>query len=200
MHDRKIRLLLLFCVALMLYSCVSTNISKYYTEHSMTLDSIDQAYRSIYRQRPFSLLFTDKSFKHISLEINTDTIKYIYEFGLTEKRLRDSIEKYELSVTKVESLLNAMKSIKCLWVGNLDYYVDGKRNSLVCISIRSKSFRFPLLDKRYYILTYYSQPQYYDSEGRLLDHRRRRQLRRINKEIFRRINDKVCYTVSNVFR
>jgi hypothetical protein len=197
---RKILPPLFFCISLMLDSCVSTNISKYYAEHRLTLDSIEQNYRSIYMLRPFSLLFTDKSFKHISLEINTDTIKYIYEFALTENRLKDSNEKYNLSPLRMEGLINSMKSIGCQWVGNLDYYEDQKKHSLVYISIRSKTSRFPLVDKRYYILTYYSQPQYYDSEGRLLDHRRRRRLRKINKEIFRRINDKVCYTVSNVFR
>jgi hypothetical protein len=200
MHIRKIQALFFFCTSLLLYSCVSSNMSKYYAEHRLTLDSIDQTYRSIYSQHPFSLLFTDESFKYISLEINTDTIKYIYEFDPKEKMLLDTIEKYNLPLAPINGLINAMKSIKCLWVGNLDYYVDGKKNSLVYISIRSTNFRFPFVDKKYYILTYYSQPQYYDSEGRLLDHRRRRRLRRINKEIFRRINEKVCYTVSNVFR
>ena len=191
---------LIFFISLLAESCVSTNISKYYREHSQALDSINQTYRSIYNLRPFSILFTDKSFKHLSLEINTDSIKYIYEFGISEKRLWDTSRRYNLPPDQLESLINGMKSIKCQWAGNLDFYEDGKKNSLVYLSIRSQTFRFPLVDKRYYVLTYYSQPQYYDEEGRLLAHRKRRQLRRLNKEIFRRINDRVCYTVSDVFR
>jgi len=185
---------------LLLASCASTNIKKYYADNKLALDNISQTYREQNAKGSFSILFTDKSFKHVSIEIATDTIKYIYEFELNEKRLGDTLIKYHLPVNETEGLITAMKAIKCSWISNLDYYEDEKKGSLVFMSIRSKSFNIPLVDKKYYILTYYAQPQYYDSEGRLLDRKKRRRLRRINKDIFYRINDKVCYTVSNLFR
>jgi hypothetical protein len=196
----KIKYILLLNAALALVSCATTNIKKYYSENKTALDSISQTYRQQYEKGSFSILFTDKSFEHVSVEITTDTIKYIYEFEMNEKRMGDTLTKYHLPVNELESLIAAMKSVKCSWISNLDYYEDENKNSLVYMSVRSKSWSFPLIDKKYYILTYYSQPQYYDNEGRLLDRRQRRRLRRINKDIFYRINDKVCYTISNLFR
>jgi hypothetical protein len=68
------------------------------------------------------------------------------------------------------------------------------------MSIKPVALKAPFSYSKYYILTYFSQPQYFDNEGRLLDKRKRRRLRKINGEIFRRINDKVCYTISGKFR
>ncbi len=187
-------------IMLLPWSCTTTNISNYYSQNRKVLDNIEQIYKEQYRRNHFSILFTDRSFKNVSIEILTDSIRYIYEFGATEDRMKDTLLKYHLPVQEIKELIIAMQSVHCTWIDNLDYYTDGKKNLLIYMSIRSRAFNFPLMDKKYYILTYYSQPQYYDSEGRLLDRRKRRQLRKINNEIFWRINDSVCYTISGIFR
>ena len=64
----------------------------------------------------------------------------------------------------------------------------------------SLKFDFSLSKRKYYTLTFYKQPQYFDAEGRLLDKKNRKKLRIVNNEIFWRINDRVCYTISNHFR
>jgi hypothetical protein len=56
------------------------------------------------------------------------------------------------------------------------------------------------VNRKYYILTYFPQPQYYDDEGRLLVGRRLRRIRKINAETYRRVTDKVAYTISDRFR
>ncbi len=187
-------------VALSCSFCTSTNMTRYYSQHHGALDSMERSYKQLYGFSPFSVLYTDRSFQQVSLEIVTDSLKYIYEFGTQEPRLKDTLIRYHLPVEGIYSLMEAMRSIHCTWISNLDYYVDDKKNSLVYISIHARALRFPLKSKKYYILTYFPQPQYYDSEGRLLDHRQRRRLRKINGEIFHRINDRVCYTVSDLFR
>jgi len=48
--------------------------------------------------------------------------------------------------------------------------------------------------------TYFAQPQYFDREGRLMAGKELHKLTQLNNEIFRRINDKVCYTVSEKSR
>ena len=93
-----------------------------------------------------------------------------------------------------------MRSIHCIWINNLDYYTNNQKNYLVFISIRPVAVHLPFTYEKYFILTFYAQPQYFDSEGRLLANRRLRKLRKINGETFRRINDKVCYTISERFR
>jgi hypothetical protein len=68
------------------------------------------------------------------------------------------------------------------------------------MSIKPVALKAPFSYAKYYILTYFQQPQYFDAEGRLLERRKLRRLRKINGDIFKRINDKVCYTVSARFR
>jgi hypothetical protein len=184
----------------LLCSCASTNISNYYSKNKQTLESIEHSYKEQYRQQKFSLLFTDKTYQNLSFEIHTDSIKYIYDFKASEKRLNDTLEKFRFNVDEMKMLISNMQSIHCTWIDNLDYYVDDQKNYLVFMSIRKKTINLPFIEQKYYVLTYFAQPQYYDEEGRLLNHKNRRRLRKINGEIFKRINDKVCYTVSTLFR
>jgi hypothetical protein len=191
----------LACIlAIAFTACQTANISRYYSQNRNALDGIAHAYRNKNRVHHFSILFPDKSFKNVTLEILTDSIRYIYEFGVDESRMKDTLEKYRLDVEGTQSLIKSMQAMHCTWIDNLEYYTDAKKSDLIYMSIRSKAFNWPLMDKKYFILTYYSQPQYYDQDGRLLDRRERKRLRKINNEIFRRINDSVCYTISGIFR
>lgn len=55
-------------------------------------------------------------------------------------------------------------------------------------------------NSKYFIFTYFAQPQYFDREVMLMAGKELRKLTQLNNEIFRRINDKVCYTVSEKSR
>lgn len=199
--DRPILFFLLITL-LLLSSCASRKLfsKRYYIENQKVLTGIEQSYKSLYAKKPFSLGFTDRSFHTISVEIITDTLKYIYEFNGTETDMPDTLQKYGLSVKPIIELINEMRSIKCIWINNLDYYENNQKKNLVFMSIRPVAMRLPFKSENYYILSFYNQPQYYDSEGRLLVNRKQRKLRKVNGEIFHRINDKVCYTVSGSFR
>ncbi len=199
----KIRhIVLLLCIVAMMCSCASRKVfsTNYYAENEKTLTSIEQLYKAIYAQKHFSVAFTDKSFEYISLEILTDSIKYIYEFNIKEPRLQDTLVKYGLPVKDFTDLITQMSSIHCIWINNLDYYTNNQRHSLVFMSIRHVAIHLPFTSEKYYILTFYSQPQFFDAEGNLLAGRRLRKLRLVNGDTFRRINDKVCYTISERFR
>ena len=188
-------------LACMLFSCSPTKITgKYYYQHEPELNKIHQVYQDLYKEHPFTIAFMDKGFNILSLEIITDTLTYIYEFESSGQRLTDTLVKYHLNAPKILDLARQMKSIKCIWVNNFDYYVDRIKNSLIFMSVRAVALSNPFSYKKYYILTYFSQPQHFDSEGRLLDKRKLRRLRKINGEVFHRINDKVCYAISERFR
>ena len=174
--------------------------TKFYYEHEATLNKIEQSYKSCYEQHPFTIVFTDKQFSTLSIEIITDTLIYIYQFDVHETRLADTLNKYRLNTVAIIELIAQMKAIHCLWLNNLDYYVDERKRSVVLISIKPVSFNSPFAYKKYYILSYFSQPQYFDEMGRLLVKRKLRKIHKINGEIFRRINDKICYTISGRFR
>jgi hypothetical protein len=201
MIKQPVTILLLYILVLSLLSCSSKNITgKYYYEHEETLNRIEGSYKELYRQKPFTVAFTAKDFRTISLEIITDTLSYIYEFSLDESRLSDTLVKYDLPAPGILALIREMQSIRCTWVNMLDYYVDRKKHSMVFMSVKSVSLNTPFSYKKYYILAYFSQPQYFDRNGRLLDKRATRRLRKINGQTFTRINDKVCYTISGHFR
>jgi hypothetical protein len=188
-------------IMILLYSCSAKNISSnYYYEHEKVLEKIEQMYKELYLQKPFNIAFTDKAFRTVTVDIITDTLTYIYEFALHEPRLTDTLLKYNLSATAIPRLIDLMQSIRCTWVDNFDYYVDDQKRSLILISIKPVAIHSLFSYKKYYILTFYSQPQHFDEDGRLLDKRQLRRLRKINGEVFYRINDKVCYTVSGQFR
>ena len=190
------------CLIALLCSCASSKqfSSNYYYENEKTLTNIEQLYKKLYEQKHFSVGFTDITFDYLSLEIITDSIKYIYEFELKETRFQDTMKKYGLPAAGITELVTQMRSIHCIWINNLDFYTNNQKRSLVFMSIRKLAFHLPFTSEKYYILTFYSQPQYFDSEGRLLANRRIRKLRKINDDIFRRVNDKVAYTVSDRFR
>ena len=188
-------------ITILLFSCSGRNIStNYYYEHETVLDKIQAAYKALYQEKPFTIAFNDNGFRTVTVEIITDTLTYIYEFGVNEPRLNDSLHKYNYDSAGVNRLISLMQSIRCTWVNNFDYYVDEQKKSLIFISIKPVALHPLFSYRKYYIITYFSQPQHFDSEGRLLDKRKLRRLRKINGEIFRRINDKVCYTISGQFR
>jgi hypothetical protein len=199
---RRLALVRLLCLSMLTLacSCTSMNIARYYRHHRATLDGIETTYRTARQIKPFSIEFTDRPFDHVSLELITDTLTYIYEFSVGESRLRDSLIKYGYDPTPIDSLITTMRSVQCTWIDNLDYYTGATRHSMTYISLWPRAFNRPFVNKKYYILTYFEQPQYFDSEGRLLAGRRLKRIRRINGDVFRRINDKVCYTISDRFR
>ncbi|MDR3713313.1 MAG: hypothetical protein P4L51_10890 [Puia sp.] len=188
--------------ALLTGSCTSVNITRYYHRHQSALDSIQHTYKTAYRIRPFSLEFTDHSFRRVSVEILTDSLKYIYEFGPGEEAaLQDSLRKYQLDVPAIDRLITQMRSMHCAWVNKLDYYsLSGEKHLLTYISLWPRVINRPFRNKQYYIIAYFSEPQFFDTRGELMTGRRVRRIRKINAEIYNRISDTVCYTLSDRFR
>lgn len=201
MTNGIVRLLTAAVIIVQLFSCSAKKItSDFYYQHQTVLEQIEQSYKKLYAQKPFNLAFTDKEFRTVSLEIITDTLSYIYDFAVHDPRFNDSLRKYHMNPEGVDHLVDLMVGIHCTWVNNFDYYVDEQKRTLILISIKPVTFHPILTYKKYYILTFFSQPQHFDAQGRLLDKRKLRRLRKINGEIFMRINDKVCYTISGQFR
>lgn len=190
---------ILFCTAL---SCSpSRNFPvRYYQDHEEELIIIERLYSRIYPVKPLAAAFTDKEFTQVSLEMKTDSLRYVYEFNMQDVSMKDSLQKYGYDTATVLQMIRYMKQIRCTWINTLDYYVDSQKRMLTFMSIRNKQLDVPFAPEKYFILTFYKQPQYYDTDGILLDKRNVRRIRKVNNEIFRRINDKVCYTLSAKFR
>lgn len=173
---------------------------KYYSKNEVTISRIEETYKNIFVVKPIVIEFTDNDFNYVIIEIKTDSIRYIYEFNVNANNLKDTLVKFGFDSKEVLKLILDMKKIKCTWINTLDYYVEDKKLNLIFMSMRPVYFDLSLAKRKYYTLTFYKQKQYYDTEGRLLDKKNRKLLRIINNEIFWRINDRVCYTISNHFR
>ena len=202
MRNKKRSLQILFFAAFAFFACNSSKkiCTKYYLENENAITNIERSYKTLFTEKPFSLAFTDHSFNYVSVEMMTDTLKYIYEFGINELRLKDSLGKYHYNETGIIDLVNQMHAIHCIWVNTLDYYTIGQKNNLILISMRPVGLSKPFSNKKYYILVFFKQPQYFNSEGKLLTRKKQNKLRKINGDVYWRINDKVCYTISGRFR
>ena len=192
--------LFLLIIIMILSSCATSNLKKYYFSNQTALTKLEHAYKEEYIRKPFSIEYSDRYFDNISIEIITDSLKLIYGFNRHEKQLNDTLVKYGLNSLRIDSILNQMESIGCIWLNKLDYYVDTKKNLLVFMSIRQKSFHIPLTKRKYYIISFFDQPQYFDEKGNLLNKRRLKVYRKIHGDIFKRITNKVAYTISDRFR
>jgi hypothetical protein len=182
-------------------ACTGKNITgKFYLEHRPKIDSIKRTYEILNRQQPFSLTFSDERFRTVTIDIQTDSLTYIYDFLITDPRLTDTLQHYKLDTTGVKKLISLMQTIRCTWVNRFEFYTDDQKKSLIFISVKPVAVKPLFKARRYYMIAYYAQPQYYDNEGRLLDKRKTRRLRKIQGEVFHRINDTVCYTISTHFR
>jgi hypothetical protein len=199
---RRLRPYRLFLLAVLVQatSCTTLNIKNYYRKNRPVLDSIEETYRHAYEKKPFSIEFTDRPFNRLSLELITDTLTYIYEYNVGEPRLQDTLLRYGYDTTAINMLITNMRSMECTWIDHLNYYTEERKHDLIYISLWPRAFNSPFVNKKYYILSYFQQPQYYDNEGRLLVGRRLRRIRKFNAEVFRRINDRVAYTISDRFR
>ena len=191
-------------VFLFLTGCTLSKVypEKYYTENKELLHQTESIYREASDKKTFALGFTSLDFSSISIELKTDTVRYIYDFQVEDKRMNDTLYKLGYDVATIQTVITNMKKVKASWINTLDYYVDGNRQTLSFLSVPVKQFSiFPLMQKRkYYVYTFYNQQQAYDTAGRLLDKKNTRQLRKVNGQHFFRINDRVSYTVSGKFR
>ncbi len=200
MNSKALYITFLSGIVLLMSACGTANMTRFYNEHKSTLDSIKESYEQQYPKAPFSVAFSNKDFNSFSLEITTDTIKYIYDFNAGEQRLNDTLIKYKMSPEGIATLVRLMQSIRCIWINNQDYYVNGNYHSAVYMSIRPRAISLPFIYKKYEILAYFNRPQVFNEKGILMDGRRRKTIRKLNNNTFHKITDKVCYTVSSLYR
>lgn len=172
----------------------------YYRENEPLLQSMEQRFKQLYREHNFSLEIKDKNFEQVGLEIISDTLRYIYDFSIDEPSLTDTLYKYKFNAPAVVDLVHDMQKTHCTWITNLDYYEKQEKKFLVFISIRHRRLESVFKKDKYFTLAFFDSPQPFDKNGRLLDKKDRRELRKINGAILFRINDKVGYALNDKFR
>lgn len=176
---------------------ISTNI---YQEQKENLDNIERRYEKLNSTNQFSLAFTDKEFNVVSLEMITDTLTRIYEFNVIEERLADTLLEYNYDTAGIYYLIRKMQQTKVTWINSFDYYVNDLPQQLIILSIKPVTIRYIFSPPKYVALAYFRTAQIYDEKGRLLDSRRTKQVRKIKDQVFYKITDRVCYTITEKYR
>lgn len=194
-------LLLSIVISSMLISCSTKMVSNnYYHEHRGAVDSIERRYEKLNAIKPFSLAFTDKKLSIVALEMISDTLTRIYEFNSKEKRLADTLIKYNYDTTGIFYLIRKMQLTKVTWINSFDYYVNDLPQRLIILSIKPVTIRYLFSPPKYLALAYFRTPQLFDQKGRLLDSRSTRLVRKIKGQTFYKITDRICYTVMEKYR
>jgi len=193
--------IILITYSLLSASCstkiISTNI---YQEHKENLDNIERRYEKLNPTNHFSLAFTDKKFSIVSLEMIADTLTRIYEFNVTEKRLADTLIKFNYDTAGIYYLIKKMQQSKVTWINSFDYYVNDQPQQLIILSIKPVTIRYIFSPPKYVALAYFRTNQSFDEKGRLLDNRRTKQVRKIKDQVFYKITDRICYTITDKYR
>ena len=193
--------IILITYSLLTTSCstkiISTNI---YQEHKENLDNIERRYEKLNPTNHFSLAFTDKKFSIVSLEMITDTLTRIYEFNVTEKRLADTLIKFNYDTAGIFYLIRKMQQSKVTWINSFDYYINDQPQQLIILSIKPVTIRYIFSPPKYVALAYFRTNQSFDEKGRLLDNRRTKQVRKIKDQVFYRVTDRICYTITDKYR
>ena len=88
-----------------LVACTGKNITgKFYTDHREQIDTIKTLLKNS-TDKSHSHSRFDKRFRTVTLDIQTDSMTYIYDFLVTDPRLTDTLQHYQLdtAVTKGRS-------------------------------------------------------------------------------------------------
>lgn len=195
-------IILLIIASSILTAACSTKIvsNNSYQKYRQSYDSIEQEYLRLYRRSPFAVAYVSKDFEEISLNLRSDTLTRVYGFNTHESRLSDSLVKYKIDTSAFLNLLEKMKRVKCTWVNNFDYYTNNLERRLVYLSIRPLTRRFLFSPPKYIVLAYFPTPQLFDKNGILLDSRRTKKIRKVNGYTFRKVTDRICYTIAENYR
>ena len=189
-------------IVLLLTSSCSTRIIsyKYYQEQRGSVDSIESRYERLNALKPFAVAFTDKELNIISLEMISDTLTRIYEFNSYDQRLADTLLKYNYDSAGIYYLIRKMQQTKVTWINSVDYYVNDQPQQLIYLSIKPITIRYIFSPPKYIALGYFRTAQSFDEKGRLLDNRRSKKIRKIKGQVFYRITDRICYTITDKYR
>lgn len=198
----NIFVLIIFYTTLIVSSCAyPKNFTKdFYSQNERTLEGIASTYKQLYNEKPFAILFENKSFQNISFEIITDSLKYIYHFNLSEPAFADTLTRYKFNTKKMQGFIADLQKIQCTWITNVDYYENYTKRYLVLMSVRNKALNNTFKGESYCTLAFFERPQPADEKGRFLDRSDRKRTRQINGFELLRINDRVGYAITKQYR
>ena len=137
------------------FSCATARKSaEYYQENKVSINELRSYYDALYRQQPFSAGFTDKSLTYYVMQINTDTLRTIYNTDERKEELWENIVRFHYDTVLLKKMAARMKEVKCLWIGKSSYYLDELKVNFTFISFKSALIDKPFVENKYFILLF----------------------------------------------
>ena len=161
----------------------------YYEKNKETISQIRTCYDQLYKQQPFSVGFTDKSFKYYVMEVTTDTLRYIFNTDQSETKLFETILRFNYDTLLLQKLAVKMKEIKCLWLDKSSFYLEEKKETVTFLSFKSALVDKPFVENKYYVLVFLNHK---------LEHPELKA--KVKKGEIYKINDLVYFMIGNRFR
>lgn len=163
--------------------------AKYYNIHRAGINQLKNDFETLYRTQPFAAGFTDRSHKFLVMEINTDTLRIIYNSERRRKEIWQVVSRFHYDTVLLKAMVAEMRKVKCLWIGKGVHYFGEKKDSITVISFKSAAGEKAYKENKYYNLLFFSHPVFYPEIKS-----------RIRKGELVQIEDKVYFTISNKYR
>lgn len=188
----RLLFIITICICLVIAGCSGKGQRKsgdYYAKNDATLHTIRSLYDELYVKQPFSIGYTDKSFRYYFVEFTTDSIRYVYNNESSNDSLTNAIKKFGYDQDKFIQLVGLMKQAECLWLDKVKRYLENEPVFFTYLSFGSVLVEKPFVENKYYVLIFPTG--------------------KINKDVLHRrimrgglvpINDSVYFTISNRFR
>lgn len=155
---KRISMYIICCILVaFLASCASTSTRKtadYYRQNEQAIKEIRKLYDTLYRQQPFASGFTDKSCKYYVLQVMTDTLRYIFDTEHNERKLYETVLRFQYDTAMLRQLAMKMKTLKCLWLARAPVYSETKSDTVEYLSFKSVSVDKPFEENKYYVLIF----------------------------------------------
>jgi hypothetical protein len=184
-------LLLLILLSVIVVAC-KTPLNKatiYYNKYDDQLLDIIRQYDKLSAHHNFMCGFTDRTFKYFSIEIKTDTVRYVYNSAVRNFQLADSVVQFKIDTAGVRKMAIDMYKIKCLWVGKADFYPQKQKVTIDYLAFGMPIKKNPFNESKYLVVAY-PQEKWSDSLKNYL----------VSRTGIQFLSDKAFFTVSNKFK
>jgi hypothetical protein len=161
-NDYLMKQLILYALismsAIFILGCTATSKRKsenYYYQNKDQITEILKLYERLYTHQPFSAGYSDKSYKYVTMEVITDTVRYVFNNkGDSKTKLFETIRKFDYDTAMLKELSERLKTIKALWLSKAIFNVNGKKEAVTFLSFKSVLVEKPFVENKYYILLF----------------------------------------------
>lgn len=161
----------------------------FYRQNTSSIDSLVTRFEEIYAQRPCSIGFTDLSFHHFSMEVYSDSVRYIYNTSLSNGEALAEAVGFQYDSAWLTDFALHLYRLKGLWMGKTSFYKDGQKEEVTFLSFRQVKKGKLFAPEQYVILLFPGK----DMEALA-------QSRRVQSGTLKQIGNKVFMTIGSGFR